>query len=468
VPSINPVWRATNPGLRDGVARPKFTITHNLLAVWCLLGTLSMDYHIIGGRTRFLLIILILCARPSEAQQVQDDSVSLAVLRTGGDECVRQPIVAEAFREAGVSALPYGEYLGGSLWYAGCARNADMWVALLHADIGVSLWMRASSLTRVAGGNCSWQGSLVWRRHSYLGLAVVDSVSLPASAQMRCTSRRDLISHVVRSGATELTSSSSFQRWVSDAQNLSEEEVRAKARELRIRQSRIANPGPEGASTQRRRDDYDATEWPAPLPPEGAVVEVLAVPPPEGGSQETLARVPNAVTTIQSSEGTGTAFLISEGGLALTNRHVVSSNGRLLPLRAHFSDGRDLPARVVRISSQLDAALVQIACGDSCEPLPLSEEGPDLGDDIFLVGSPLGFDLSVSKGIVSSERFRDGATFIQTDAAANPGNSGGPMIHDESGLVIGILTSGISSAEGLNFAIAIQDAMRALGVRVRR
>ncbi len=79
----------------------------------------------------------------------------------------------------------------------------------------------------------------------------------------------------------------------------------------------------------------------------------------------------------------------------------------------------------------------------------------------------MGLDFSVSRGVVSSLRFLDGATIVQTDAASNAGNSGGPLIEVGSGMVSGVLTFTLSESEGLNFAILARDALGAVGVQIR-
>ena len=88
------------------------------------------------------------------------------------------------------------------------------------------------------------------------------------------------------------------------------------------------------------------------------------------------------------------------------------------------------------------------------------------GQEIVVIGSALGtLQNSVSRGIVSGLRSAGGATLVQTDAAVNPGNSGGPML-DRSGAVVGITTMGYKNAEGLNFGVAIDHARDLLEGRI--
>ena len=109
-------------------------------------------------------------------------------------------------------------------------------------------------------------------------------------------------------------------------------------------------------------------------------------------------------------------------------------------------------------------ALVEILC-DECSTVHLAHNDVPVGADVYLVGSPLGLTTSVTRGIVSGQRLLRGVTYLQTDAAANFGNSGGPLVKVETGEVVGILTFGLKDTEGLAFAISITDALRVLGIR---
>jgi S1-C subfamily serine protease len=175
-----------------------------------------------------------------------------------------------------------------------------------------------------------------------------------------------------------------------------------------------------------------------------------------------------SVVTLMTEELSGSGFLISTDGLAITNRHVVGTDARAGDiLRARFPSGVEVPARVMRVSPTIDIALVQVLCEQSCRTLDVSTEAPEIGSDVWLVGSPLGLDFSVSRGVVSSLRFLDGATIVQTDAASNPGSSGGPLIGVVTGTVNGVLTFGAQESEGLSFAILARDALGSVGVQIR-
>ncbi len=165
--------------------------------------------------------------------------------------------------------------------------------------------------------------------------------------------------------------------------------------------------------------------------------------------------------------GVGSGVILTPDGYILTNRHVVEDSQRLT---VAFADGRELEARIVRISEVTDLALIKVeATGLRSAPIGDST-ALQVGQTAIAIGSPLGtFTETVTRGIVSGlDReitVTDPATrrqttldgLIQTDAAINPGNSGGPLL-DGAGNVIGINTAVAGNAEGLGFAIPIAAA----------
>ncbi len=164
---------------------------------------------------------------------------------------------------------------------------------------------------------------------------------------------------------------------------------------------------------------------------------------------------------IQRGEGSG--FIINADGTILTNAHVVAN---AQDVQVQLNDDRTLPGRVLGVDKVTDIAVVKI---DAPSPLPAVQLGESKslrpGQFVVALGSPLGFENTVTSGIVSalsrpSARIgiADGKVdFIQTDAAINPGNSGGPLI-DTQGRVIGMNTAIIQGAQGLGFAIPIDLA----------
>jgi S1-C subfamily serine protease len=167
------------------------------------------------------------------------------------------------------------------------------------------------------------------------------------------------------------------------------------------------------------------------------------------------------------STGVGSGFIFDSNGWILTNRHVVQGGGKLT---VTLNDGRELTGTVAATDTEHDLAVVKIeATGLPTIPLGGSSS-VKVGQLVVAIGSPLGtFTDSVTSGILSATgrtiTVGDPATrqprtltnLLQTDAAINPGNSGGPLL-DSSGRAIGVNTAAASSAEGIGFAVPIDEA----------
>ncbi|MCW8955416.1 MAG: DegQ family serine endoprotease, partial [Gammaproteobacteria bacterium] len=165
----------------------------------------------------------------------------------------------------------------------------------------------------------------------------------------------------------------------------------------------------------------------------------------------------------QDATSLGSGFILSQDGFVITNHHVIEGAEEII---VRLSDKRELKAKLIGSDKYTDIALLKI----DGENLPVVEIGRSdeikVGAWVLAIGSPFGFDHSVTAGIVSAKgRSLPKANyvpFIQTDVAINPGNSGGPLF-DLDGKVIGInsqIYSRTGGFMGLSFAIPIEVAMR--------
>ena len=192
-----------------------------------------------------------------------------------------------------------------------------------------------------------------------------------------------------------------------------------------------------------------------------------------------IVRVRSFVDDPKSGEetvaGTGTGVVILDKGVILTNIHVVANAKRI---GLTFADGLESDAEVTGTRPEDDLAVLQAATvPDDLQAATLqSTSGLAPGDHVTAVGFPFGVGPSVSSGVVSGLRrdFRSPegkrllTNLIQFDAAANPGNSGGPLVN-ASGEVVGIVTGILNPTEqrvfvGIGFAVPIENAALAVGV----
>lgn len=177
--------------------------------------------------------------------------------------------------------------------------------------------------------------------------------------------------------------------------------------------------------------------------------------------EDIISRALPALVRVETSGSLGSGFFIAPDTI-LTNVHVVGANTSASIRRR---DGTTIMGRVDVTAPELDVAVIRISNADPNQPTLTLGSGAHArpGQEVVALGSPLGLQNTVTRGIVSAVREVGGLTLVQTDAAINPGNSGGPLL-DRSGQVIGITTLGVKSADaqGLSFAIAIEHAQALL------
>jgi len=169
------------------------------------------------------------------------------------------------------------------------------------------------------------------------------------------------------------------------------------------------------------------------------------------GLEDLVARTGGAVVMVEAGPSRGTGFFVRPD-LIVTNDHVVSGQ-TAVTVRLH--DGSARAARVERAVADVDLALLRLSGAGSATVLPLGQASAvRTGQEVIAIGSALGLQNTVTRGIVSAQRRAGSVVLLQTDAAINPGNSGGPLL-DRQGVVVGVTTLKMGGpAEGLGFAVA--------------
>jgi hypothetical protein len=197
------------------------------------------------------------------------------------------------------------------------------------------------------------------------------------------------------------------------------------------------------------------------------VVLAVARATGDGPIEETL----KSVVLIRTPGGLGSGFIVKERSLVATNYHVIEGETEAT---AEFLDGTSIPiSGFVTVSPRHDLAVLRLAEDGPAAPLEFLVGKAELGADVFALGSPKGLAGSVSKGAVSSYRmwgdvvgrlpnevghldYDPDATWVQTDAAVNRGNSGGPLVTLDGRVVaVNTLASSVHAGQNMNFSVAI-------------
>lgn len=188
-----------------------------------------------------------------------------------------------------------------------------------------------------------------------------------------------------------------------------------------------------------------------------------AVPARAAGSdfRGLLPRYLQSIALVLTDSGTGTAFAVEatpSGTLLITSSHVVEgAHG----VRLRIGESEPVEARVVADDPEVDLALLEVT-GLSLPTLPLAQTDPGVGTDVAVVGYPLadrlqsvgmGAQPSLSKGVLSAIRQKEGGSVLQVDVPVNPGNSGGPAFDWETGEVIGVVVARLRDASDINFLV---------------
>ena len=187
---------------------------------------------------------------------------------------------------------------------------------------------------------------------------------------------------------------------------------------------------------------------------------------PEPSIADVVDQARKSVVHIVGSTGSGSGFVVESTGYILTNAHVVEGEADLTVV---LDGGIRTLGKVVARDPERDIALVKIDRGQQ-PTLRFATANPRIGEELVALGYPYGVsrgleNMTISTGVVSAFQPRGGINYVQTDAAVNPGNSGGPLL-DMNGRVVGMNTWHFGDAEGINFAIHYSVLSQRLAIMI--
>jgi serine protease Do len=193
-----------------------------------------------------------------------------------------------------------------------------------------------------------------------------------------------------------------------------------------------------------------------PQPTEPSIIRTSSSTGARSSVENTVHAAIPAVVRIAGSNGSGSGFFVTSDGLIVTNAHVVRNENSVT---VTTSSGKSIQSSTIYADEDRDLAFVKVA-GTNYPVLRLQTSPPNPGADVIAIGSPVSEQLtnSVTKGVVSGVRHGNHGTWIQTDTAMNPGNSGGPLLN-ASGEVVGVNTMKIVEPDvtGINFSLASSE-----------
>lgn len=169
----------------------------------------------------------------------------------------------------------------------------------------------------------------------------------------------------------------------------------------------------------------------------------------------------SAVFKINTSSGSGTGFYLKSRGIVVTNYHVIAGNKEVA---LEDQQKNRFLAKVIQVNPDADLAFLEPEQEFDTPELDI-DSGADLasGHKVYVLGFPFGLPYTITEGIVSNVRqLMDGKHYIQTDAAVNPGNSGGPVVN-ANGAVVGVTTAKFTNADNVGFAIPLEVLVLELG-----